>query len=79
MTAKKVPLQNIEDIKATLKREIIAFMKNSGLSQYDVAAVCKLPSPYVNQILSSKAVSIGKLIEIASAIGMKLTLVIEKK
>ena len=79
MIAKKVPLQGVEDIKTVLKREIISFMTTNDLSQYAVAEMCKLPSPYINQILGTKAVSIGKLLEIASRIGMKLTLVIEKK
>ncbi len=78
---KKVPLQNVDDLKPLLRREIVAFMRDNNLSQYDVAETCKLPSPYINQILSSKAksVSFGKLCEVANKIGLQLSLIIENR
>ena len=81
MGSKRISLENTEDIKDVLRREIVSFMKANDLSQYGVSKTLGLPSAYVNQVLGGKqkAVSFGKLCEIASGIGMKLTLVIEKK
>ena len=79
MPPKRIALGNTENIKDVLKQEIVAFMKTNELSQHTVGKMCDLPAPYVNQILGDKAVSFSKLCEIATKIGMKLTLLIEKK
>ena len=81
MGTKRIALENVEDIKDILKEEILTFMKANDLSRYGVSKICGLPASYVNEVFGSgkKAVSFGKLCEIAHQIGMKLTLVIEKK
>lgn len=80
MSSKKVPIRDAENMKNVLRHEIGAFMKSNDLSQYDVARICNLPSPYINQILSSKtkSVSFAKLCDVANKIGLKLCLVIER-
>lgn len=81
MSLKRISLEKPDNIKDVLKREILAYLRDQELSQYGVANLTGLPAPYINQVLGSetKAVSFSKLCEIASKIGMKLTLVIDKK
>ena len=81
MSIKRMALERPDDIKDVLRKEILAYLRDKELSQYGVAKMLKLPSSYINQVLGTdtKAVSFSKLCEIASAIGMKLTLLIEKK
>ena len=76
---KKVPLHDPEGVKHLLKKEIIAYMKSEGMTQDEVAEMCGLRSTYINQVLGTKSVSFAKLCEIADKIGLRLTLVIEKK
>ncbi|MGE4107381.1 MAG: hypothetical protein AB7F66_09220 [Bacteriovoracia bacterium] len=79
--AKRIDLENIEDIKELLRKEIVVFMKAHSMSQYGVSKDLGLPAAYINQVLGGKqkAVSFAKLCEIANKIGMKLTLIIGKK
>ncbi len=81
MGTKRIDLENTDDIKELLRKEIVSFMKAHNMSQYGVSKELGLPAAYINQILSGKqkAVSFAKLCEIASKIGMKLTLIIGKK
>ncbi len=81
MSVKRIALINVDNIKDVLKREITLYMKENDLSQYGVGKICDLPTPYINQVLGpeEKPVSIAKLCQIATAIGIKLTLLIEKK
>ncbi len=81
MSMKRISLEKPDDIKDVIRREIISYLRHNNLSQYGVAKEMGLPASYINQVLSSqpKAVSFSKLCEIAHRIGMKLTLVIEKK
>lgn len=79
VNVKKIPLRNTEEGKTALRNEIVSFMKDHDFSQHDVAKKCELPVPYVNQVLGTgaKAVSFAKLCDMASQIGMKLTLLVE--
>ncbi|MDB5038387.1 MAG: hypothetical protein JWQ35_1915 [Bacteriovoracaceae bacterium] len=80
MRTKRIGLEKPDDIKDVLKKEIFEFMKDNDLSQYGVAKLLGCPPSYIIQTLgSTKPVSFSKLCEIASTIGMKLTLLIEKK
>ena len=80
MASKRIALTNVNDIKNVLKKEIAHFLKENNLSQYGAGKICDLPASYINQILGSdeKPVSFAKLCQVASKVGMKLTLLIEK-
>ena len=81
MTVKKISMKDVDEAKTALKQAIVSFMRDNELSQHDVAKRCDLPVPYVNQILGDqgKPVSFAKLCEVASRLGLKLSLLIEHK
>lgn len=80
MRTKRIALTKPDDIKDLLKQEILSYMKDHNYSLYGVAKMLEVPSPYIIQVMGSgKPVSFSKLCEIAHGIGMKLTLLIEKK
>src|SRR5665213_793237 len=79
MSQKRIHLSVIENVTDVVRKEIVLFMQDKGLSQYRVAKMCGWTPSYVLRILDSKGVSLNKLFEVANKIGMKLTLLIEKK
>lgn len=79
MSQKRIRLTDIEDVTDIVRKEIVSYMQDKELSQYRVAKMCGWTPSYVIRILDSKGATLNKLFEVANKIGMKLTLLIERK